>query len=73
MAKKGTLAKIQELQPSFQTTTEQITIGLVVTAMTWSGSVAWRIPWKNPTARMERKLTMYLSGLLRVPLPGAIR
>jgi hypothetical protein len=28
MAKNGTLAKIQELQPSFQTTTEQITIGI---------------------------------------------
>jgi hypothetical protein len=26
MAKNGTLAKIHELQPSFQTTTEQITI-----------------------------------------------
>ena len=28
MAKNGTLAKIKELQPSFQTTTEQITIGI---------------------------------------------
>jgi hypothetical protein len=28
MAKNGTLAKIHELQPSFQTTTEQITIGI---------------------------------------------
>jgi hypothetical protein len=28
MAKNGTLAKIQELQPSFHTTTEQITIGI---------------------------------------------
>jgi transposase len=28
MAKNGTLAKSQELQPSFQTTTEQITIGI---------------------------------------------
>jgi hypothetical protein len=28
MAKNGTLAKIQELQPSFQTTTEQITIDI---------------------------------------------
>jgi hypothetical protein len=26
-----------------------------VTAMTWSGSVAWRMPRKNPTARMDRK------------------
>lgn len=25
-----------------------------------SGSVAWRIPRENPTARMERKLIMYL-------------
>jgi hypothetical protein len=33
--------------------------------MTWSGSVAWRIPRKNPTARMERKLIMYLPYLLR--------
>ena len=54
MAKKGTLAKIQELQPSFQTTTEQITIGLVVTAMTWSGSVACRIPRKNPSSTIAR-------------------
>jgi hypothetical protein len=29
---------------------------IVVTAMTWSGSVAWRIPRKNPTAIMEKKL-----------------
>ena len=28
MAKNGTLAKSQELQPSYQTTTEQITIGI---------------------------------------------
>ena len=28
MARNGTLAKIQELQPSFQATTEQITIGI---------------------------------------------
>lgn len=28
MAKNGTLAKSQDLQPSFQTTTEQITIGI---------------------------------------------
>jgi hypothetical protein len=28
MAKNGTLAKSQELQPSFQTATEQITIGI---------------------------------------------
>src|SRR5258708_31349589 len=28
MAENGTLAKSQELQPSFQTTTEQITIGI---------------------------------------------
>jgi hypothetical protein len=28
MARNGTLAKSQELQPSFQTTTEQITIGI---------------------------------------------
>jgi len=28
MARNGTLAKSQELQPSFQTTTEQITIGM---------------------------------------------
>jgi hypothetical protein len=28
MAKNGTLAKSQELQPSFQTTTELITIGI---------------------------------------------
>jgi hypothetical protein len=28
MAKNGTLAKSQELQPSFRTTTEQITIGI---------------------------------------------
>ena len=28
MARNGTLAKIQELKPSFQATTEQITIGV---------------------------------------------
>ena len=28
MARNGTLAKIQELKPSFQATTEQITIGI---------------------------------------------
>jgi hypothetical protein len=32
---------------------------MVVTAMTSSESVAWRIPRENPTARMERKLIMY--------------
>ena len=28
---------------------------MVVTAITWSGSVAWRMPRKNPRAMMERK------------------
>ena len=31
---------------------------IVVTATTWSGSVAWRIPRKNPTAIIDRKLIM---------------
>ena len=35
---------------------------MVVTAMTWSGSVACRIPRKNPSAMMEKKLTIYDSG-----------
>src|SRR2546425_2077539 len=29
---------------------------IVVTAMTWSGSVAWRIPRKKPSAMMESKV-----------------
>src|SRR4051812_12983245 len=28
---------------------------MVVTAITWSGSVAWRMPRKKPTAMMENK------------------
>src|ERR1700682_2655300 len=36
---------------------------MVVTAITWSGSVAWRIPRKNPTARMESKVTMYSTSV----------
>src|SRR5436309_7780127 len=32
---------------------------IVVTAMTWSGSVAWRIPRKKPRAMMENKVTIY--------------
>src|SRR5579871_114926 len=33
-------------------------VTMVVTAITWSGSVAWRIPRKNPTAIIEKKLPM---------------
>src|SRR5215467_11071600 len=32
---------------------------MVVTAITWSGSVACRMPRKNPMAMMERKLIIY--------------
>src|SRR5712691_10081694 len=32
---------------------------MVVTAITWSGSVAWRIPRKKPTARTERNSIMH--------------
>src|SRR5215470_9576505 len=31
---------------------------IVVTAITWSGSVAWRMPRKNPSAIIERRLTI---------------
>src|SRR5579864_7042032 len=37
---------------------------IVVTAITWSGSVAWRMPRKNPTATIERKLIMGALPLL---------
>ena len=33
---------------------------MVDTAITWSGSVAWRMPRKNPMAIMERKLIILL-------------
>ena len=43
---------------------------IVVTAMTWSGSVAWRIPRKKPRAMMEKKVTIYsqtaASALLKI-------
>src|SRR6267154_2222804 len=35
---------------------------IVVTAMTWSGSVAWRMPRKNPRAMMDSKVPIYFES-----------
>ena len=40
---------------------------MVVTAMTWSGSVAWRIPKKKPSAMMESKLIIASKDLYSRP------
>src|SRR6266404_1658922 len=37
---------------------ERSRLTMVETAMTWSGSVAWRIPRKKPIARMANPLVM---------------
>ena len=38
---------------------------IVVTAMTWSGSVAWRMPRKNPRAMMEmRVIILFCRGAM---------
>jgi len=52
---------INLLEPRFWTVNEASLIvqwraTIVVTAMTWSGSLAWRIPRKKAGAMMESKL-----------------
>src|SRR5581483_7523298 len=44
---------------------------IVVTAMTWSGSVAWRTPRKNPRRRTDR--TVVTPVLYRTSAGGALR
>jgi hypothetical protein len=48
---------------------------IVVTAITWSGSVAWRMPRKKPKATMESKLItarLGCAGFLRAVLDFAL-
>src|SRR5581483_10471110 len=35
---------------------------MVLTAITWSGSVAWRMPRKNPMAMMDSKPIMFFTA-----------
>src|SRR6267142_4273424 len=44
---------------------ERSRLTMVETAMTWSGSVAWRIPKKKPIARMANPLVMVLAASCR--------
>src|SRR5260370_36827583 len=42
---------------------ERSRLTIVETAMTWSGSVAWRMPRKKPIARMANPLVMVFARL----------
>jgi len=45
---------------------ERSRLTMVETAMTWSGSVAWRMPRKKPIARMANPLVMVFARLFAV-------